>query len=81
MSQFSGDIVVMDELMNILNENGLEYDGDKLVGEIDSLQYMSLLVNLEEELDFEFPEEMLGQDLFSSFSRLDQIIREILLNN
>lgn len=65
-----------DKIMQILNENGLMYDNNKLVSNIDSLQYMSALVSLEEELDFELPDEYLGQDILSNFDRLCEIVDE-----
>jgi len=65
-----------DKVMQILNENGLMYEDDKLLSNIDSLQYMSVLVSLEEELDFELPDEYLGQDILSSFIRLCEIVDE-----
>lgn len=64
-------------LMSILEDNGLQYNDDLLIGEVDSFLHMSLLVEIEEAMDMEFPEELLGQNIFSSFSRLYQIIYEI----
>ena len=62
--------------MQILTENGLTYDNDKLISDIDSIQYMSVLVSLEEEMDFEIPDEYLGQDILSSFQRIYDIVIE-----
>lgn len=63
-----------EKLLEILMDNGLEYEGEYLICEVDSLQYMSLMVNIEEEFDIEFPDDFLGQDIFSNFERLYEIV-------
>lgn len=54
------------------NLYGKIYISAKLAG----IQYMSVLVSLEEEMDFEIPDEYLGQDILSSFQRLCDIVFE-----
>lgn len=63
-----------EKLYEILEGNGLEYEGEYLVGEVDSLQYMSLMVDIEEEFDIEFPDAFLGENIFSNFERLCEIV-------
>lgn len=45
---------------------------------MDSYQYMSALVGLEEEFCIEFPERYLGENIFDNVDRLGNIITECL---
>jgi acyl carrier protein len=67
-----------EKLLELLIDNGLEYEGNNLICEIDSMQYMSLMVGIEEEFDIEFPDIILGQDIFSNFELLYEIVFKLV---
>lgn len=46
-------------IMRVLDENGIEMDESGRIKEMDSLQFMSTLVSLEQEFNMEFPDEFL----------------------
>lgn len=70
--------ILEQKILQILTDNGFAYENNIMVSEMDSFQYMSALVNLEEDLGFEFPDEYLGKDLLSDLSRLMTIIQKIV---
>ncbi len=47
-------------------------------GEIDSILFISGLVELEKEFDIEFPDEYLGVNFFSSIEQLVVLINELI---
>ncbi len=63
-----------DRLFTIMEDNGVEYEDNVLVTEIDSIQYMSLMVEIEEEFEIEFPDMFLGENIFENFDRLCEIV-------
>lgn len=65
-----------EKILEILEENGYEYVNNKLITDIDSLQYMAALVALEEEFEFEFMDSLLGQDIFGNLETIYMIVNE-----
>ena len=52
------------EILNIMDSNGIEYSDGKMSGEIESMQFVSALIELEECFNVEFPESMIRADVF-----------------
>lgn len=60
-------------------ENGIDTDEPEKIGEdIDSVQYISTLVALEEKLHIRFPDYILEENIFSDMDKLKNVIKELL---
>lgn len=64
-------------LLDIMEQNGIEYEDDKLISKLDSIQYISAMVAIEEEFEIEIPEQYLVQNVFENLDHLSSIISEI----
>lgn len=77
------DNELRNKVLDIFFENGVHIDQGKAMHDfsiaelpIDSFQYMSILVVLEEEFDFEFSDEVLLIDKLISFDAFCRLIYE-----
>ena len=60
----------------IFEENGISIDDSDTIQTIDSLQYMSILLAIEEELNIEFPDIVLSKNIFEN---LNEFIENIII--
>lgn len=76
-----------DDILCILEENGIyvEIEDGKDIDLreyiADSFQFISFIIEIEEKLEFEFPDEFLVFDKISSLNGFSKIIEEILNEN
>lgn len=56
-------------------EDGLIY----IIQDIDSIQLISVIVEIEDKLDIEIPDTYLVSDILNDFDHLVQVIEEIIL--
>ena len=76
----------IEDIIEVFIESGImiTYEGqDILLAEYieDSIQFMSILVQLEDKFGIEFPDEFLQVDYFSSLYALNDIIDEVKMTN
>lgn len=74
--------ICISNILEVFAENGiiLSFGGEDLsLSDYidDSIQFMTILVQLEEKFDIEFPDEVLQIDCFSSLFGLSDIICEL----
>lgn len=74
-------------VLNILNEIGIAIDDEELKSDfdlseyfIDSIQFMTFIVELERNLTFELPDDFLILDKYRSFNALCSVLTEIKEN-
>lgn len=65
-------------IADILEENGVNIDDTNSLVEMDSLQYVSVLVAIEEKLNVELPEAVLSTNIFSELDHVIDIIGFVL---
>lgn len=64
----------------VFDENGIDIDDFVMVQEMDSLQYMSIIISLEELFEIEFPDSILMTNIFDEEDRLIDLINVLLEN-
>lgn len=57
---------IINEVENIFTLNGVDITDDTSVNNMDSLEYMSILIGLEEKFNIEFPDSVLVKNMFES---------------
>lgn len=62
---------VRKKLIEIIEEEGIGLDQNNSIIDIDSLRYISTILNIEEEFDIEVPDEMLN---FENLNNLDSFV-------
>lgn len=65
---------VRNKLLMIFEENGINTVNEISLKDIDSLQYISILVSIEEELGIEFPDSVLTQNIMGDIDGLCELI-------
>ena len=63
-----------------LDENGIVVSEDGGFEELNSINFISTIVALEQELGIEFPDEYLLMDIMSDFEHLYDIIDSVVTN-
>lgn len=65
-------------ITQVLDEQGVFYRNDVIDNElISSIQYVTVIIELENRFQISFPEKYLNGSLLTSISELDKIITEI----
>ncbi len=65
-------------IAKIIENRGIEYTEDDTLLNIDSLQFISMVIELEEILDITISDDYLVLDSFSSFTNIENMITDIL---
>ncbi|MBO5197703.1 MAG: hypothetical protein J6B85_04175 [Lachnospiraceae bacterium] len=65
---------IRNKLAAIFEENGLDIENITMLKEMDSLQYVSILVSAEEEFGIEFPDTVLTQNILGEIDGLCELI-------
>lgn len=68
-------------IAEIIENRGIEYTEDDTLLNIDSLQFISMVIELEEILDITISDDYLVLDSFSSFTNIENMITDILQNS
>lgn len=78
---------VREKVFDILDTNGIFVDKDKIKDDIDlreyitdSIQFISFIVEIEKELNMEFPDELLLFDKIASLNGFVNIIESVISN-
>ena len=57
---------IRDIVKSIFEENGIDVEDKEMINSMDSLEYISILVSLEEKFDIEFPDSFMEQNMFEN---------------
>ncbi|SHJ36973.1 acyl carrier protein [Lutispora thermophila] len=71
------------KLYKIIEENGIYFDYKNLdeIIEFDSLQFVSLLLSIEEEFNIEINDELLDYEKMNTVSKLTQLVEDLIIDN
>lgn len=70
---------VMNKILKVFDSCGIEWKNDEInIDSIDSFNYISTLVELENEFNIDFPEQFLVDNIFSSLEGLTNIIFDLI---
>ena len=69
-----------EELLVLLNNLGITVDDNGEFGEMDSVEFISMIVNIEEAFEIEFPDDLITMTLVNSVEKLEIIIRNCLVS-
>lgn len=72
---------VMQRLEKVCEVNGLDIYDEQQKQEMDSIMYISIIVDLESEFQIEFPDEVLSKNFFEDIDGLCNIIEDLLCAN
>lgn len=74
-------MAIMNRIRKNLEENGIEVDDDGGLLNVDSMNFISSIVCLEQEFEIEFPDEYLLIDSLSNIENISVIVEQIISNN
>lgn len=69
---------VIQRLKKVCELNGLDIYDEQQKQEMDSVMYISIIVDLEGEFQIEFPDEVLSRNFFEDINSLCNIIENLL---
>lgn len=70
---------IRSEIIRIFNENGVDSSDENQLISIDSVQYISIIVEIEQYFGIVLPDYIIAQNEFENFDRFINIITEILV--
>ena len=65
---------IKDKIQEIMDENGVEYEDGKIITELESIQFVSVMIALEDSFNITFPDEMMTPDRFIYFEKLYETV-------
>jgi acyl carrier protein len=69
---------IKESIIECLAECGIDISRDNYVDEIDSVTYVSCLVELEQKFEIVFPDEYLAENFFEEIDKLVSIIEALV---
>lgn len=69
---------IKDRLIQCLDKNGIDLDQDSPM--IDSISFITAIVDIEQEFGIEFPDEYLTTEAMSSYEKIYDIVKILLIN-
>lgn len=69
---------IKDRLNQCLDRNGIDLDQDSPT--IDSISFITAIVDIEQEFDIEFPDEYLTTETMSSYEKIYEIVKILVIN-
>ena len=63
---------------SLINENGIELDEYGIMLNVDSISFISLLVNLEQEFNIEFPDDYLDIESLNNIGEIEKVITQLM---
>ncbi len=70
-------MVIRDEVIRIFEENGVDVTDAQSLIDVDSIQYISIIVEIEQFMGIILPDFILAQNEFEDFDAFVGIIRDI----
>lgn len=68
---------ILETLKECFAENGIVINNMDEELELDSIQYISLIVTIEQKFEMEYPEELLGEKAILTFNKLYEDVKRI----
>ena len=69
---------IKEKLMGCLDKNGIDLNNNS--SEIDSISFITAVVDIEQEFGIELPDEFLLVDTMSSFDKLYEVVKTLVDN-
>jgi len=71
---------IREKIEGIFYNVGLDIsDSNEWIDQMDSLSFVTVIVELEQEFDVEFPDEYLNINLINSIEELEEVVKKLLL--
>ena len=74
-----GKMNIKDTIIKILEENGIEIDDDGVLLYVDSLSFISTIVDIEQKFNIEFPDEFLEIGKFDTVEDLVKVVAYVTI--
>ena len=72
---------ILDILKSIFNDYGVDIDDQDYLYSIDSVQYMAILVEIENQFGISFPDEFLSEDIFTDIESVVKLIQYLQIED
>lgn len=69
---------IKNEIIRIFDENGVDAFDKNQLDEVDSIQYISIIVEVEQFFQITLPDEILIENKFSDFEAFVFVVKEII---
>lgn len=69
---------LVDITTKVFEHNGIDINDKQSIDTMDSLEYISILVGLEQEFDIEFPDSMLVRNMFEDMDGFYELLSFLL---
>lgn len=68
---------IKEKILEIMDENGVEYEDGKLVTDLESLQFVSIMIALEDCFEITFPDDMIVLERFLYIEKLCEAVSQL----
>ena len=69
---------VINKLINIFEDNGIDVENQNIISEIDSLVYMTIIVEIEQIFNIDLPDTVLKENVFNDIDGFSNVIYQIV---
>lgn len=69
---------VINKLINIFEDNGIDVENQNIISEIDSLVYMTIIVEIEQIFNIVLPDTVLKENVFNDIDGFSNVIYQIV---
>lgn len=69
---------IHDQIVEIFEENGVDVENADSFNNIESIQYISIIVDIEQKFDVPLPDYILTRDDILNFDQFADIVKEVI---
>ena len=69
---------IHDQIVEIFEENGVDAENADSFNNIESIQYISIIVDIEQKFDVSLPDYILTRDDILNFDQFADIVKEVI---
>ena len=69
---------IHDQIVEIFEENGIDVENADSFNNIESIQYISIIVDIEQKFDVSLPDYILTRDDILNFDQFADIVKEVI---
>ena len=69
---------IHDQIVEIFEENGVDVENADSFSNIESIQYISIIVDIEQKFDVSLPDYILTRDDILNFDQFADIVKEVI---
>lgn len=69
---------IHDQIVEIFEENGVDVENADSFNNIESIQYISIIVDIEQKFDVSLPDYILTRDDILNFDQFADIVKEVI---